>query len=173
MSRRIRTTAAQSAAPHTVHIPRQRGKQGPQVIVVVSEPPTLTARATAASGRWVWKHRRAWAPTGLAVLALMVTGVVHLIEPRTAWVLAPLALAPVAVWAWITRRRPATSRTTMTWRALTSAGAAGVVAWVPVAIWFSPTHPAVALSWALLTLAAQLAWSIAGRLATTHPKESF
>ncbi|MER5727567.1 hypothetical protein ABT084_04285 [Streptomyces sp. NPDC002138] len=172
MSRRIRTTAAQSAAPQTVHIPRQRGKQVPQVIVVVSEEPTLTARAAAASGRWVWKHRRSWAPTGIAVIVLMACGVVHLIEPRTAWFLAPLALAPVAVWVSITRRRPATSRTTTTWRALAAAAATGVVAFVPVAIWFSPTHPAVALSWALLTLAAQLAWLIAGRLAPTYTKES-
>ncbi|MFF1779622.1 hypothetical protein [Streptomyces virginiae] len=167
MSRRMRP----SAAP-TVRIPRQRG--GRPVIVVLSpeQEPTLTARAAAASGRWLWKHRRTWAPTGLAVVLLAVIGLVHLIEPRTAWVLAPLALAPVGVWAWTARRRPATSRTAKTWRALLAAAATGAIGWVPVAIWFGPTAPVVALAWALLTLAAQIAWLIARRLTTTATKET-
>ncbi|MFG2234389.1 hypothetical protein ACGFNX_31110 [Streptomyces sp. NPDC048723] len=85
MSRRIRP----SAAP-TVRIPRQRGGQPVIVVLGPEQEPTLTARAVAASGRWLWKHRRTWAPTGLAVVLLAVTGLVHLIEPRTAWVLAPI-----------------------------------------------------------------------------------
>ncbi|MFE1872872.1 hypothetical protein ACFW9N_18495 [Streptomyces sp. NPDC059496] len=162
MSRRMRP----SAAP-TLRIPRQRGRQ--PVIVVVSPElePTLTARAAAASGRWLWKHRRTWAPTGLAVVLLAVTGLVHLIESRTAWAVAPLALTPVGVWAWTARRRPATSRTARTWRALLTAAATAGVGWVPMAIWFGPTVPAVALSWALLALTAQIAWLIARRLTTT------
>ncbi|MFD3542480.1 hypothetical protein ACFWUQ_23730 [Streptomyces sp. NPDC058662] len=167
MSRRTRPLAAP-----TVRIPHQRGGRPVIVVLTPEEGPTLTARAAAASGRWLWKHRRTWAPTGLAVILLVVTGLVHLIEPRTAWFLTPLALAPVGVWAWITRRRPATSRTTRTWRALLAAAVTGAIGWVPVAIWFSPAHPAVALAWALLTLSAQVAWVIARRLTTTLTKES-
>ncbi|MFE6080047.1 hypothetical protein [Streptomyces virginiae] len=155
-----------------MRIPRQRG--GRPVIVVLSseQEPTLTARAAAASGRWLWKHRRAWAPTGLAAVLLVLTGLVHLIEPRTSWFLAPLALAPLGVWAWTARRRPATSRTARTWRALLTAAVTTAVAWVPVAIWFGPARPAVALAWALLTLTAQVAWLIARRLTTTTVKET-
>ncbi|MCX4802518.1 hypothetical protein OG594_12765 [Streptomyces sp. NBC_01214] len=162
MSRRMRP----SAAP-TLRIPRQR--RGQPVIVVLSSElePSLTARAAAASGRWLWKHRRTWAPTGLSLVLLAVTGLAHLIEPRTAWVLAPLALTPVGVWAWTARRRPATSRTVRTWRALLAAAVTAGVGWVPVAIWFGPVRPAVALVWALLTLTAQVVWLIARRLTTT------
>ncbi|WP_371678346.1 hypothetical protein [Streptomyces sp. NBC_01276] len=167
MSRRTRPLAAP-----TVRIPRQRGGQPVIVVLSPEEGPTLTARAVAASGRWLWKHRRSWAPTGLAVLLLIVTGLVHLIEPRTAWFLAPIVLAPAGVWAWITRRRPATSRTATAWRALLAAAVTGAVGWVPLAVWFSPAAPAVTVSWALLTLAAQVAWLITRRLTTTATKET-
>ncbi|MFJ4315802.1 hypothetical protein ACIP46_10985 [Streptomyces lavendulae] len=165
MSRRTRPLAAP-----TVRIPRQRGSQPVIVVLAPEEGPTLTARAAAASGRWLWKHRRSWAPTGIAAVLLIVTALVHLIEPRTAWALAPLAVAPVGVWAWITRRRPATSRTTTTWRALLAVAVTGAVAWVPTAVWFSPGHPAVALAWLVLTLAAQAAWLIARSLTTKETR---
>lgn len=164
MSRRIRPPAAS-----TVRIPRQRGGQPVIVVLSPEQAPSLSARAALALGSWVWKHRRHWAPTGLAIALLALTGLVHLIEPRTAWALAPLALTPLGVWVWIAWRRPATSRAAKTWRALIAAAAAAGVGWVPVAIWFGPAHPAVALIWALLTLAAQLAWLI-GRPSTRTVK---
>ncbi|GHI89879.1 hypothetical protein [Streptomyces xanthophaeus] len=49
MSRRTRPQAAS-----TIHIPRQRGgRREPVILVVNPEPPTLTSRAAAATGRWV------------------------------------------------------------------------------------------------------------------------
>ncbi|MFD8631361.1 hypothetical protein [Streptomyces sp. NPDC059533] len=162
MSRRIRPSAAS-----TVRIPPQRG--GRPVIVVLSpeQAPSLSSRAALALGRWVWKHRSHWAPTGLAAVLLALTGVVHLIEPRTAWALAPLALAPLGVWVWIAWRRPATSRAAKTWRALIAAAVSAAAGWIAVAVWFGPALPPVALAWAVLTLAAQVAWLIAGSLTTT------
>ncbi|MFD5620686.1 hypothetical protein [Streptomyces yangpuensis] len=162
MSRRIRPPAAS-----TVRIPRQRGGQPVIVVLSPEQAPSLSSRAALAVGRWVWKHRRHWAPTGLALVLLILTGVVHLIEPRTAWALAPLALAPAGVWAWIARRRPAASRAAKTWRALITAAVTAAVGWVAVAVWFGPARPAVGLAWAVLTLVAQVAWLIASSLTTT------
>ncbi|MFE9842499.1 hypothetical protein [Streptomyces goshikiensis] len=164
MSRRIRSTAAQTAAPRTVHIPRQRGShQGPQVIVVVSEEPTLTARATAASGRWLWKHRRTWAPTGLTVLLLAVTGIVHLFAPWAAFIAAPAGVLPLAVWVWKSKTRSTQTRTASAWlTALGSLAAAGLT-WFSLALWFGPFGPVLMGLWSLTTLAAQVMWLIGRR----------
>ncbi|WP_327132122.1 hypothetical protein OG311_14325 [Streptomyces sp. NBC_01343] len=169
MSRRTRPTAAS-----TIHIPRQRGgRREPVILVVSSEPsPTLTSRAALAVGRWAWKHRLSWAPTAVATALLVVTGAVHLIEPRTAWFLAALALAPAGVWAWgMLRRRPA-SRQAALWRAALAAFATAVAAWFALAVWFAPTRPALFTAWTVLTLAAQVAWLVARRLTLVSEKES-
>ncbi|MEV6957375.1 hypothetical protein [Streptomyces sp. NPDC051183] len=169
MSRRIRTTAAQSAAARTVRIPRQRGKQAPQVIVVVSEEPTLTARATAATGRWLWRHRRAWAPTGLAVLLLAVTGIVHLVAPWAAFIAAPAGLAPLAFWGWKAKTGPARSRTGSAWRTALGVLALAAIAWFCLALWFGPASPALMGLWTLTALATQVMWLIVHRPAPAKP----
>lgn len=162
MSRRTRITA-KGAAP-TVHIPRQRGShQGPQVIVVVSEEPTLTARAAAASGRWVWKHRRAWAPTGLAVLLWAVAGIVHLITPWAALAIAPAGLAPLAVLAWKAKTAPAPTPVASAWWIALAVLALAAVAWLGLALWFGPARPALMGLWTLTTLTAQVLWVTTGR----------
>ncbi|MGW5341764.1 hypothetical protein [Streptomyces sp. NPDC004050] len=166
MSRRMRPSAAS-----TVRIPRQRGSE-PVILVLSPEPPTLTTRAALAAGRWVWKHRRAWAPTGIATTLLVLTGVVHLIEPRTGWVLAVLALAPAGVWAWGMLRRRPTSRQAIVWRALLAAFATAAGAWIALAAGFGPAHPALFTAWAVLTLISQTGWLMARRLTVVTEKES-
>ncbi|WP_327265277.1 hypothetical protein OG444_30860 [Streptomyces sp. NBC_01232] len=172
MSRRTRTHTAKGAAP-TVHIPRQRGRREPVILVVTSEPPpTLTMRAVLAVGRWGWKHRRAWVPTGISTALLPVTGIVHLIEPRTAWAFAALALAPAGMWVWgMLRRRPA-SRQAALWRALLVGLATACAAWMALAAGFGPHRPLLFLLWAVLTLAAQVGWLVARHLTFVSEKES-
>ncbi|MEU6398604.1 hypothetical protein ABZ867_16740 [Streptomyces cinnamoneus] len=167
MSRRTRTHTAKGAAP-TVHIPRQRGsRQGPQVIVVVSdEPPTLTQRAAAAAGRWVWKHRRTWAPTGLAILLLPVTGIVHLITPWAALVAGPAAAVPLAVLGWKAKGRPVRTHPAGARRTALAVLALAALAWLCLALWFGPAKPVLMGLWSLIALAAQITWLFA-RLRTT------
>ncbi|WP_327386670.1 hypothetical protein [Streptomyces sp. NBC_01207] len=163
MSRRTRTHTAKGAAP-TVHIPRQRGhRHGPQIIVVVSDEPTLTARATAATGRWVWKHRRTWAPTGLAILLLPVTGVVHLITPWAALVAAPAAAVPLAVLGWKAKGRPVRTPAEAAWLTILAALATAGLTWFSLALWAGPFMPVLMGLWSLTTLAAQVIWLISRR----------
>lgn len=166
MSRRTRSSAAS-----TVRIPRQRGGQ-PVIVVLSPEPPTLTTRAAQAAGRWVWKHRRSWAPTGIASTLLVLTEVVHLIEPRTGWVLAVLALAPAGVWVWGMLRRRPTSRQAVVWRALLAAFSTSATAWIAFAAGFGPAHPALLTAWAVLTLISQTGWLVARRLTAATEKET-
>ncbi|MFG2750067.1 hypothetical protein [Streptomyces xanthophaeus] len=167
MSRRTRTHTAKGAAPRTVHIPRQRGsRQGPQVIVVVSDEPTLTSRAASASGRWMWKHRRAWAPTGLAVLLLAVTGIVHLITPWAALAAAPAGAVPLAVLAWRAGGRPVRTHTEAVRRTSLAVLALASLTWFSLALWFGPAEPLLMGLWSLITLYSQITWLFA-RLRST------
>ncbi|MGW2037007.1 hypothetical protein [Streptomyces virginiae] len=155
-----------------MRIPRQRGSE-PVVVVLSSEPSlSLSARATLAVGRWAWKHRRSWAPTGIATTLLAVTGMLYLIEPRTAWALAVLALAPAGVWAWGMLRRRPSSRRAAIWRAVLAASATAGFAWIAVAAWVGPHRPSVFAAWAVLTLIAQVGWVVARRLTVVSEKES-
>ncbi|MFF4432017.1 hypothetical protein ACFYZ4_22910 [Streptomyces sp. NPDC001513] len=156
-----------------MHIPRQRGRREPVILVVTSEPPpTLTMRAVLAVGRWAWKHRRAWLPTGISSVLLVVTGGVHLIEPRTAWAFAALALAPVGVWVWGMLRRRPTSRQAALWRALLAGFATASATWLALAAGFGPHRPALFLFWAVLTLTAQVGWLVARHLTFVSEKET-
>ncbi|MEU6902296.1 hypothetical protein [Streptomyces virginiae] len=167
MSRRTRTHTARGAAP-TIHVPRQRGnRQGPQVIVVVSdEPPTLTQRAAAATGRWVWKHRRTWAPTALAILLLPVTGIVHLITPWAALVAGPAAAIPLAVLGWKAKGRPVLNHAAGARRIASAVLALAALTWLCLALWFGPAEPVLMGLWSLITLDAQITWLFA-RLRST------
>ncbi|MET9961462.1 hypothetical protein ABZ128_20805 [Streptomyces sp. NPDC006326] len=164
MSRRTRSQAAQAAFPTTVHIPRQRGRrrQVPPVIVVVSEQPTLTARATAATGRFVWRHRRTWAPTGIAVTLLVVAAVLHLLAPWTGLIAAAAGLAPLGHLVWLARTRPA-GRTVWAWRISLAVLALAGLSWLSLALWFGPASAALMGLWSLTTLTVQILWLTAGR----------
>ncbi|WP_405678522.1 hypothetical protein OG859_13300 [Streptomyces sp. NBC_00048] len=170
MSRRTRSHAAKAATPTTVHIPRQRGRgrrQEMPVIVVVSEEPTLTARATAATGRWVWKHRRSWAPTGLAVALLAVAGIVHLFAPWAAFIAAPAGLAPLVKLGWEAKTRPAADLATTVWRIALATLALAGTAWFSLALWFGPLGGPLMGLWTFTAIAGQVMWLIARRTSTT------
>ncbi|MFF3859194.1 hypothetical protein [Streptomyces sp. NPDC002209] len=166
MPRRTRSQAAQAAAPTTVHIPRQRGRrrQAPPVIVVVSEQPTWTARATVATGRFMWRHRRAWAPTGVAVGLLVVAAILHLFAPWTGLVVAVTGLAPLGYLAWMAKTRPA-SQTVWAWRISLAALALAGLGWLALALWFGPLSAALMGLWSLTALTVQILWLTVGRFA--------
>ncbi|MFF4327251.1 hypothetical protein ACFYZT_12080 [Streptomyces sp. NPDC001591] len=148
-------------APGVITIPRQRGTgRGSQPLIVVVEqaPPSLSARASRAAGRWAWRHRRHWAPTGLAVAAWLAAGIAHLIAPAAAWWLSPLLLAPAGVWQWVSLRRRTTFRSTRLWRAALAALATALIGWLLAAILVGPARPSLALAWLALTCLVQTLW---------------
>ncbi|WP_424213574.1 hypothetical protein ACN20G_16635 [Streptomyces sp. BI20] len=120
--------------------------------------PSLTARAAGAVGRWVWSHRRAWAPTALALVLWLLTGITHLIRPGLAWFLAPLALVPLAAWGWAWVKRPTRSRSALRRRGALAGAGVLAAGWPVAAIWIGPAHPALTTTWLLLTAAGQGAW---------------
>ncbi|MFF1343648.1 hypothetical protein ACFVYT_38400 [Streptomyces sp. NPDC058290] len=164
MSRRTRSQAAQAAAPTTVHVPRQRGRgrQAPPVVVVVSEQPTLTARATMATGRFMWRHRRAWAPTGAAVALLVVAAALHLFAAWTGLIVAAAGLVPPGYLAWMAKARPA-GRTVWAWRVSLAVLAVASLGWLALALWFGPATAVLMGLWSLTTLTVQILWLTAGR----------
>lgn len=164
MSSRTRNRGAKRAASvHTVHIPRQRGRRSSQpFVVVVPERPTLTREALNFLARTLWNSRRALAPTGLALVALVLTALLHTLASWSGLVLAPAALAPVVWLALMQRRRPA--------RGSALAGRIGVAvlgmvafAWSALAAGFGPLAGSLELIWLLLLVAAQTAWLIVRR----------
>ncbi|MFB9581719.1 hypothetical protein [Streptomyces goshikiensis] len=128
------------------------------MIVVVSEEPTLTARATAAAGRWLWRHRSQWAPTGIAVVLWLASGVAHLIQPAAAWWLAPLLLVPAGMWSRARARRQTTFRSVQLLRAVLATLGAATAGWLVVAVAVGPARPATAVTWLALTLVVQTLW---------------
>ncbi|MEG8277108.1 hypothetical protein [Streptomyces sp. AHA2] len=164
MSSRTRTRPVKTAAGvHTVRIPRQRGRRGAQpFLVVVPEHPSLTREALGFVGRGLWSVRHALAPTGIAVLALAVTALLHVIAWWSGLLLAPLAAAP-AVWLWIVQRRRPARSSTLVWRIALTVLATFASAWAALAAGFGPLAGPLALLWLLTLIAAQTAWLIVRR----------
>ncbi|WP_338682180.1 hypothetical protein QD712_06955 [Streptomyces acidiscabies] len=163
MSNRTRARAVKSAAGvHTVSIPRQRGRRGEQVVIVVPERPTLTRLLAGAAGRALWRARRALAPTALALAALPLSGVLHLLAWWSSLLLAPFAVAPV-VWLLVMhRRRPAKGSVVM-WRAGLAALATLAAVWLCLAAGFGPLAGPLPLLWLLLLIAVQTVWTVVRR----------
>ncbi|MFE9287425.1 hypothetical protein [Streptomyces olivaceus] len=164
MSARIRARGAKTAASvHTVRIPRQRGRRGADpFVVVVPERPSLTREALAVVGGWLWRSRRALAPTGLAVLALAVAAVLHVIAWWSGLLLAPAVAGPLVWLLVMQRRRPATG-SVLLWRVALAALASSALAWLAVAAGFGPLAGALELWWLLTLLTAQSAWLVVRR----------
>ncbi|MEU0109675.1 hypothetical protein ABZ313_30545 [Streptomyces sp. NPDC006251] len=164
MPSRTRTRKVKTAAGvHTVHIPRQRGSRRAQpFVVVVPEHPSLTREALGFLGRTLWTARRALAPTGLAVLALAVTALLHAVEPWSGLVLAPATAATALGLVFVQRRRPARG-TTFAWRVGLAVFAAITCAWAALAAGFGPLAGPLELIWLLTWLTAQTAWLIVRR----------
>jgi hypothetical protein len=163
VSSRTRTRKVRTAAGvHTVQFPRQRGRRPQPFVVVVPEHPSLTREALDFVGRGLWMARHALAPTGLALLALVVTGLLHLIAWWSALVLAPAALAPLVWFAVVQRSRPARS-STLAWRIALAVFATLAFTWAALAAGFGPWAGALPLVWLLTLIVAQTAWLIVRR----------
>ncbi|MET8969176.1 hypothetical protein [Streptomyces hydrogenans] len=166
MSRRSRPRTVQvPPGATTVRIPRQRGaKNAPPVVVLVSEPrPSLSSRLAQAAGGWAWKHRAAWAPTGYAVLAYVLTAVVHAIAPWMVYVLAPAALVPLLALAWVRAKHPGRVGE-RPGRLLTAAVLATLaLGWAAATVHYGPLTVPLAWTWAGLTLAVQVFWLVVRR----------
>jgi hypothetical protein len=164
VSSRIRARGAKTTAGvHTVRIPRQRGRRATEpFVIVVPERPSLTREALAVVGGWLWRSRRALAPTALAVLALAVAALLHVIAWWSGLLLAPTAAGPLAWLLIMHRRRPATS-SVLAWRIGLAALTSSALAWLAVAAGFGPLAGALELWWLLTLITAQSAWLIVRR----------
>ncbi|ARZ67236.1 membrane protein [Streptomyces albireticuli] len=152
-----------AAGVHTLRIPRQRGRRGVQpFVVVVPERPSLAREALGFLGRALWKGRRGLAPTGLAVLALFVTGLLHVLVWWSALVLGPLAAGP-ALWFWSLQRRHPARSTALAWRIFATVLATVACGWVALAAGFGPLAGPLGLMWALTWITAQTAWLVVRR----------
>ncbi|MBP5938552.1 hypothetical protein [Streptomyces acidiscabies] len=162
MSSRTRARTVKTAAGvHTVNIPRQHGRRGEQVVIVVPERPTLTRIVAGWAGRALWRSRRALAPTALAVLAMPLAGVLHLLAWWSSLLLTPLAVAP-AVWLLVVQRRRPAKGSVVLWRAGLVALATVAAVWLCLAAGFGPLSGPLPLLWLLLLVAAQTVWFFVG-----------
>ncbi|WP_221348794.1 hypothetical protein [Streptomyces beigongshangae] len=160
---RPRRTVKVPAGATTVRIPRQRGRRSAQpFVVVMPERPSLTRETLAAVGALLWHFRGALAPTGFAVLALVVSAVLHMIAWWSGLVLAPVAAGPL-VWLLVMQRRRPAAGTALAWRIALAALAASSLAWLALAAGFGPLAGALEVWWLLMLLTAQTAWLIVRR----------
>ncbi|MET8981045.1 hypothetical protein ABZX85_36125 [Streptomyces sp. NPDC004539] len=162
MSSRTRARTVKTAAGvHTLNIPRQRGRRGEQVVIVVPERPTLTRLAAGWAVRALWNARRVLAPTALALLAMPLAGVLNLLAWWSSLLLAPLALAP-AVWLLVMHRRRPAKGSVVLWRAGLVALATAAAVWLCLAAGFGPLAGPLPLLWLLALIAAQTTWFFVG-----------
>ncbi|MFG2460534.1 hypothetical protein ACGFWE_26220 [Streptomyces sp. NPDC048523] len=159
MSSRTRT---RTAGVHTVRIPHQRGRRSQPFLIVVPDRPSLTREAFGFLGRVLWRFRAALAPTGLALLALVVTALLHELGWWSGLVLAPLAVAPAVWFAVMQRRRPGHG-STLAWRIGLSALATLTGTWAALAAAFGPLAGPLGLIWLIALIVAQSAWLIVRR----------
>ncbi|MFM9693852.1 hypothetical protein [Streptomyces europaeiscabiei] len=157
MSSRTRTRRA--AGVHTVRVPRQRGRRSVPFVIVVPERPSLTREALGFAGRMLWRFRRGLAPTGVAVLAFVVAGLLHLTAWWSGLVLAPAALAPT-LWVLLMQRRRPASGSVLGWRIGLAALATLAAAWLALAAGFGPLTGPLVLLWLLVWIAAQITWFV-------------
>jgi hypothetical protein len=155
----------------TVHrIPRTRRRDAQPIVLVVPERPTLTRRAAGALGLWLWEHRRTWAPTGIAVLALPTTALGHAAFWWAGLVLAPLAAAPLGWLTWMGRHRPADDRAVRRWRQGLVLLATAAATWASLALAVGPLTGPIGLLWLLITATSQVLW-LRTRSTSTDPIE--
>ncbi|WP_215456384.1 hypothetical protein [Streptomyces sp. ATCC 21386] len=159
MSSRTRTPAVKTGAgAHTVRLPRQRGRRSAQpFVIVVPERPSLTREALGFVGRMLWRFRVGLTPTGFAVLAFVVTALLHLTAWWSGLVLAPAALAPT-LWVLVMQRRRPARGATLGWRIGLTVLATLAAVWLALAAGFGPLAGSLPLLWLLLWITVQTAW---------------
>lgn len=164
MSSRARARGVKTAAGvHTVRIPRQRGRRHAEpFIVVVPERPSLAREAAAVLGGLLWRSRHALVPTALALVAVVVAGLLHVMAWWSGLLLAPVAAGPLAWLLIVQRRRPATG-TVLAWRIGLAALVSSALAWLATAAAAGPLAGALELWWLLTWITAQSAWLIVRR----------
>lgn len=164
MSSRTRARGAKTAAGvTTVRIPRQRGRRRTEpFVVVVPERPSLTREVLGFLGRLLWRFRHALAPTGFALLALVVAALLHLMAWWSGLILAPAAAVPL-VWLLVMQRRRPAAGTVLAWRIALAALISSALAWLATAAAAGPLAGALELWWLLTLILAQSAWLIVRR----------
>ncbi|MEV0177708.1 hypothetical protein AB0I54_00150 [Streptomyces sp. NPDC050625] len=171
MPNRTRARKVPYGSTRTAYVPRTRRRDAQPIVLVVPERPTLAQRAMSAFGAWLWETRGTWAPTGVALAALLATGVLHLLAWWTALLLAPAAAAPSGWLAWIGVRRPARDRSIRRWRRALAALATTAAIWAVLAVGFGPFARPLVVIWLALATTAQALWLYTRRTAATEPIE--
>ncbi|EDY46510.1 hypothetical protein [Streptomyces sp. SPB074] len=164
MNSRARTRARLlKTGAHTVQIPRTRGRRGMSpYVVVVPERPSLTHEAAAMLLRWLWRSRTALAPTGAALGALLLGVLLHLVAPWAAWLLAPLAAAPL-VWLTLAHRSHPAHGPALACRTSLVALAVSVFAQLATVVAYGPLAGGLGVWWLLNLLVAQTVWPVLRR----------
>ncbi|QIB44878.1 hypothetical protein [Streptomyces aureoverticillatus] len=154
---RARTVKVPAGAT-TVRIPRQRGRRQQSFLLVVPERPTLSSQALRTAGRLLWRHRLALLPTGLAVLSLIVTAVLHALAPWASVLVATVGLLPLIMLLTPSpyRRRLADENRAWKWGAAAVAAVVGL--WSGLAILLGPLAGPLEVLWFLGLLAAHGLW---------------
>lgn len=156
MSSRTRPRARTVKVPagaSTVRIPRQRGRRQQSFVVVVPERPALSSQALRTVGRLLWRHRLALLPTGLAVLSLVVTAILHTVAPWAGVLVGVAGLLPLVVLLTPPLyRRFAGGVRAWQWAAASLAAVVGL--WGALAILFGPLAGPLEILWFLGLLAA-------------------
>ncbi|MGW6360539.1 hypothetical protein ACWFR5_36580 [Streptomyces sp. NPDC055092] len=163
---RVRTAKVPAGAT-VIQMPRQRrsGRRGSQpfVVVVPTERRSFQHEVAAFVGGALWRHRRALAPTLLALAALPACAVLHALAWWSGLLLAPAAAAPL-VWLLVMQhRRPATERSVLAWRIGLALLGTAAAAWVALAAGFGPLAGPLDLLWLLTWAVAQTAWIVLRR----------
>ncbi|MFD9444252.1 hypothetical protein ACFWBR_20350 [Streptomyces sp. NPDC060006] len=141
---------------------RTRRTRQPFVVVMPERRRSLTGRAAGAVALLLWDSRRALAPTGLALLALVLTAVLHVLAWWSGLVLAPAALAPL-VWLAIAQRRAPARGSDLALRIALSVVSALAGGWVALAAAVGPFTGPLEIWWLLALIGAQTAWLIVRR----------
>lgn len=109
-----------------------------------------------------WVHRRALAPTALAVLAFVLAAVLHVLAWWSSFLPAAAVVASLA-WLAITQRTDPVSGSELACRVGLVAAAGLAASWMTAAAAFGPTTGPLELLWLLALLAVQTAWLIIRR----------
>ncbi len=151
----------------TIRVPGQRGRRGEQVVIVVPERHSLTRQLLSGIALMAWDHRRALAPTSLALAAFGVTTLLHLVAWWSGVILAPAALAPLVWLAIVQRQRPAKG-SSLAWRIALSVAATLAAAWMAAGAIFGPLTGPLELLWLLALIGTQTTWLVVRRTNLTE-----
>ncbi|MFE7072320.1 hypothetical protein ACFU96_19775 [Streptomyces sp. NPDC057620] len=151
------------AGATTVRIPRQRGRRNAQpFVVVMPERRSLTREAVSALGGVLWHFRRQLAPTGFAVLAFALSGLLHILAGWSGFLIGTAAVLAAGWLAIVQRNRPETG-TVLAWRIGLASLAFLAASWVATATVLGPLTGPLETVWLLICIAAQAVWLIVRR----------